>query len=114
VVNAVVIAAADRREEFATARLTGLTRALVVRTAMWESLAVVLIGVLLGAAAAATTLIGVTAGVSSIVGTTVVSIPWALLAATALGAAGLVAVTSVLAAVAATRQPPIEVARARE
>ena len=114
VINAVVIAAGDRRVEFATARLTGLSRGLVVRTALWESMTVVLIGVLLGMAAAAATLVGVAAGVSSIVGTTVFSTPWALVAATVLGSTVVVAVTSVLTALGATRQPAIEVARARE
>ncbi len=47
-VNAVVIAASDRRSEFAAARVTGLTRGQVVFAALAESLAVVAIGVLLG------------------------------------------------------------------
>jgi putative ABC transport system permease protein len=114
VINAVVIAGADRRVEFATARLTGLTRALVVRTALTESLVVVLIGVLLGVLAATSTLLGVASGVSSIVGTRVFTFPWSLLLATALGTTVIVAVTSVLTAIAATRQSAIEVAGARE
>lgn len=43
-INAAVISAADRRAEFATARLTGLTRRQVIHMAVWESLTVVLAG----------------------------------------------------------------------
>jgi putative ABC transport system permease protein len=106
-VNAVVIAAADRTAEFATARLTGLTRRQVVRAALWESLAVVVVGVLLGGLAAAGTVTGASAAVSNIVGATVVSVPWLLFAALAAGAALVVGVASVLTALAATRQPAV-------
>jgi putative ABC transport system permease protein len=114
VVNAVVIAGADRRREFAIARLTGLDRALVVRTALWESMVVVLIGSVLGLVAAATTLVGVAAAVSSVVGHTVVAVPWALLGLTVSAATLLVAAAGLLTALAGTRSPAIEVARARE
>lgn len=36
VINAVVIAGADRREELATARLTGLSRSDVIRASVWS------------------------------------------------------------------------------
>jgi putative ABC transport system permease protein len=44
----VVIAGSDRREEFAVARLTGLTRAQVVRATLTESLTVTGLGIGLG------------------------------------------------------------------
>jgi putative ABC transport system permease protein len=113
-INAVVIAAADRTAEFATARLTGLTRRQVVRAALWESLAVVAVGVLLGGLAAAGTVAGVSAAVSDIVGTSVVSVPWPLFAGLAAGAALVVGVTSVLTTRAATRRPAVALAGARE
>lgn len=113
-VNAVVIAAADRTAEFATARLTGLTRQQVVRAALWESLAVVAVGVLLGGLAAAGTVAGVCAAVSGIVGTSVISVPWALFGGLAAGAALVVGVASVLTARAATRQPAVTLAGTRE
>ena len=112
--NAVVIAAADRREEFAIARLTGLSRAQVVRTALWESLTVVAIGVLLGGLAAAGTVLGVSGAVSDIVGTRVVSAPWSLFGAVTVGATLIVGVTTVLTALASTRDKPIAVAAARQ
>ena len=114
VANAVVIAAADRRREFATVRLTGLTRGQVVRAALWESLVVAAIGIALGGAAAAITLAGVAAGVSDVVGTRIVAIPWTLIGVTVAGAAALVAVTSTLTAAAATREPAITLAGVRE
>jgi putative ABC transport system permease protein len=112
--NAVVIAAADRREEFAIARLTGLSRAQVVRVALWESLIVVVVGGLLGGLAAGGTVLGVSAAVSDIVGSRVIVVPWSLFATVTVGAALIVGVTTVLTALAATRDKPIAVAAARQ
>jgi putative ABC transport system permease protein len=104
-VNAVVIAAADRGPEFASFRLTGLSRGQVVRAALWESLAVVAVGVLLGGLAAAGTLVGLTVAISNMIGLTVVTVPWQLFGALALGSAAVVGATSVLTTLAATRRP---------
>jgi putative ABC transport system permease protein len=104
-VNAVVIAAADRGPEFAAARMTGLSRGQVVRAALWESLAVVGVGVLLGGLAAAGTLVGLTFAISNMIGLTVVTVPWQLFGALTLGAATVVGLTSVLTTLAATRRP---------
>jgi putative ABC transport system permease protein len=104
-VNAVVIAAADRGPEFAALRLTGMSRGQVVRAVLWESLAVVAVGVLLGGLAAAGTLVGLTYAISSMIGLTVVTVPWQLFGALALGAAVVVGMTSVLTTLAATRHP---------
>jgi putative ABC transport system permease protein len=113
-VNAVVIAAADRTAEFATARLTGLSRRQVVRAALWESLAVVVVGLVLGGLAAAGTVTGVSVAISDIVGTAVISVPWLLLAALCAGTALVVGVTSILTTLAATRQPAVTFAGSRE
>jgi putative ABC transport system permease protein len=113
-VNAVVIAASDRTAEFAVARLTGLTRRQVVRAALWESQAVVVVGVLLGGLAAAGTVTGVSAAVSNIVGTSVISVPWLLFGGLAAGAALVVGVTSVVTTLAATRKPAVTLAGTRE
>ncbi len=114
VINAVVISSGPRRTEFAIARLTGLSRRQVVGTALWESLTVVTVGVTVGALAAAGTIFSVTAAVSEIVGTRVVATPWVLFVAMTAGVAIIVGVTSVLTTLAATRQPAIAVAGARE
>lgn len=113
-VNAVVISASDRREEFATARVAGLTRAQVVRVALWEALAVVAIGLLLGGLAAAGTVAGMAVAIGHMIGLRVVSVQWPLLGALALGAAVIVGISSVLTTLAATRTPAIRLVAARE
>ena len=113
-VNAVVISAAPRRAEFGIARLTGLTRRQVIRMALWESLTVVAIGVFVGALAAAGTIAGATAAVSEIIGTRVVATPWLLFGGVAVGVAVIVGLTSFLTTLAATSQPAVDVAGARE
>jgi putative ABC transport system permease protein len=113
-VNAVVIGAASRRAEFAIARLTGLSRAQVVRMALWESMAVVVVGVVLGGIAAAFTIGGVAAGVSDVVGSRVLPLPWTMFGVLTLGAVVIVGTTSVLTTLAATRRSPIRAAAAKE
>ena len=113
-VNAVVIGAASRRAEFAVHRLTGLSRAQVVRMALWESMAVVVVGVVLGGIAAAFTIGGVAAGVSDVVGSRVLPLPWTMFGVLTLGAVVIVGTTSVLTTLAATRRPPIRAASAKE
>ncbi|MBX6354424.1 MAG: ABC transporter permease [Micromonosporaceae bacterium] len=103
-VNAVVVAAADRGPEFAAFRLTGMSRAQVVWAALWESLAVVAVGVLLGGLAAAGTLVGLAWAISRMTGLTVVAVPWQLFGALTVGAAAVVGVTSILTTRAATRR----------
>ncbi len=114
VVNAVVIASADRREEFAIARLSGLSRTQVVRAALWESLTVTTVGVLLGGAVAAGSVSGAAAAVSEIVGTPVSATPWSLFAVVALTATMLVTLTTLVTTLSATRMPPVAMAGARQ
>ncbi|GAB2987275.1 FtsX-like permease family protein [Amycolatopsis acidiphila] len=108
VINAVVIAAAERKAEFAAARVTGLRRGQVVRMALLESWAVTTVGVLLGALAAAGTLTGI-ASVARMV-----SVPWAVLGLVVAGAFLVVGVTSVWTGLSATRQAPVTLVGARE
>jgi len=113
-INAVVIAASDRRAEFAAARVTGLTRGQVVFTVLAESLAVVAIGVLLGLLAAMANIVGMASAVSDLVGIDVASVPWTMLGAVVALAVLVVGVTSVLTTLAATRTPAIRLVAARE
>jgi putative ABC transport system permease protein len=113
-VNAVVISASDRRAEFAAARVSGLTRGQVVIVTLWESLAVVAIGLLLGGLAAAGTVLGVSSAINDMIGITVVDVGWPLLGALALGTAAIVAVTSVVTTLSATRTPAVRLVAARE
>ncbi|MFC9693536.1 FtsX-like permease family protein [Kribbella sp. NPDC056951] len=111
VVNAVVMSTADRRREFALARMAGLTRRQVIAVALTESVTVVLTGVLLGAVVAAAALAGIAAGPY---GLAAVAMPWRLLGLI-LGAALLV-VGAAAAGTAhqATKQRPIALLAARE
>ena len=113
IINAVVISAGDRRDEFATERLSGLTRAMVVRATVLETAIVATIGVLLGTATAAATLLGVTAAVSAVVGTFVFTVPWQLFALTATAAVGLATATSMVTAVTGTRRSAISLTTGR-
>lgn len=113
-INAVVISASARGREFAAARVTGLSRGQVTRVALWESQAVVFIGVFLGGLAAAAGILGTALAVQNLIGVFVVSIQWPLLIALAFGAAVVVGATSVVTTVSATRTPPIRLVASRE
>ncbi|GAB2757363.1 hypothetical protein GCM10027199_34340 [Amycolatopsis magusensis] len=104
VVNAVVMAGAERGVEFAAARVTGLTRRQVVWMALIEAWAVTVIGLGLGCL----TLAGV------LVGMPVVAVPWRLLGFLAAGAFTAVGVTSVWTTLLATRPSPVSLVAARE
>jgi putative ABC transport system permease protein len=114
VVNAIVMAAAERRREFALARMAGLTRAQVVLVALIESLTVVLIGILLGCIVAAAALAGVATGTASTYGVVVVAIPWRLLALILGGSLLVVGATAAGTAWAATKSQPISLLGGRE
>jgi putative ABC transport system permease protein len=107
VINAVVIAAAERKSEFAVARATGLRRSQVVLTALIESCAVAVIGLVLGCLAAAGALTGIGGAMSRLAGTPVYTIPWVPLVLVAAGVFVTVGVTSVLTTVSATRPAPV-------
>ncbi|GAA2268901.1 hypothetical protein GCM10009853_022920 [Glycomyces scopariae] len=114
IVNAVVIAASNRRREFAAARVTGLGRAQVVWLAFLESQAVVAIGLVLGAFAAAGSVLGAAVALRHLVGIAAVSVQWPLLVGLAVGAAVVVGATSLVTALSATRTPPIRLVASRE
>lgn len=114
VINAVVIAAADRRAEFAAARLSGLTRAQVVRMAVLESTTVTAAGVLLGGVAATGTLFGIRGALQRVTGFGVVELPWPAIGALVAGAFVVVGVTSIWTTLSATRPNPVSLAAARE
>ncbi|WP_030378539.1 MULTISPECIES: FtsX-like permease family protein [unclassified Streptomyces] len=107
-VNAVVIAAGERRREFAVARLTGFSRGQVVGSALLEAAVVAVTGILLGWLAALASLIGV----SGISGTLVM--PWGITWLTVLGGFLVVGAASVWTSLTATRPAPISLAAAHE
>ena len=114
VINAVVISAADRKAEFATARVTGLARGQVVRMALVESSAVTTIALVLGFLSATGTLIGIGAAVSRFIGHAEFDVPWGPLGLIALGAFAVVSVVNVWTTLAATRTAPVRLVGARE
>jgi putative ABC transport system permease protein len=114
VVNSIVIGAASRRREFASARVGGLTRGQVLRAALVESSAVTVAGVLLGAVAAAGALIAAARTTAEVTGTATMSLPWPLIGAVCAVALTVTATTSLLTSWSATRPAPISLLAARE
>ncbi|MEU4423362.1 FtsX-like permease family protein [Actinoplanes sp. NPDC024001] len=114
VVNSVVIGAAARRREFAEARVTGLSRGQVIRSALAESSVVTVAGILLGLVAAAGAFVAAMTSTAAITGTATLDPPWLLL----LGLTGVTllatGVTSVITSWSATRERPVALLGARE
>jgi putative ABC transport system permease protein len=114
VANAVVVGASARRAEFATARAGGLSRGQVVRTALVESWAVTVIGLLLGTLAAAATFIAVLATTSAIAGVATLCLPWTFVLVVGAGAFLVTGATSVFTTLSATRTQPVALLGTRE
>jgi putative ABC transport system permease protein len=114
VVNSVVIAYTARRREFATARVTGLTRRQVIQMAVLESCAVTFTGLLLGGVVVAGTLAAIGAGTGAALGSPVVAVPLAPASIMVIGAFVVTGLTTVLTTLSATRQRPVTLLAARE
>ncbi|HEX5204691.1 MAG TPA: FtsX-like permease family protein [Actinoplanes sp.] len=114
VVNSVVIGAAARRREFAEARITGLTRGQVIRSALLESSAVTVAGLLLGAVAAAGAILGAVNSTAAVTGRGTLTLPWALIGAVCAVALVVTGATSLITSWSATRRAPITLLAARE
>ncbi|QDQ98234.1 ABC transporter permease [Tomitella fengzijianii] len=106
-INAVVIAASNRRPELAATRLAGLTRGQTVRMAVLESGAVAAIGIVLGGVAASGTILGMRGALERMTGVGVIEIPWPAVAGLIGGTLLAVGLASSLTARAATRVNPI-------
>src|SRR5690625_3273607 len=106
-INAVVISAADRRSDFAAARLSGLTRTQVLKMALLESETVTSIGVLLGGVAAGTTVLGMRAALQRMTGIGAIELPWLAIGGLVATAFIAVGITSLWTAWSATRTKPI-------
>ncbi len=111
VVNAVVIAAAERRGEFAVARATGLRRRQVVVMAAVEAAAVTVIGLLLGALVAAAALAGFHPGPG---GVRILAVPWTLFGLLVAVSLAVTTIAGAVTAAAATRPSPTSLLAARE
>jgi putative ABC transport system permease protein len=104
VVNSVVIAYTARRREFATARVTGLTRRQVIQMAVLESCAVTFTGLLAA----------IGAGTGAALGSPVVAVPLAPASIMVIGAFVVTGLTTVLTTLSATRQRPVTLLAASE
>jgi putative ABC transport system permease protein len=114
VINSTVMGAATRRREFAEARVTGLTRAQVLGSALVESAAVTVAGLLLGGLAASGAFLAAVTTTRAVTGTATLSIPWTLIAAVGAVALLVTSVTSLITSWSATRRPPVTLLGARE
>jgi putative ABC transport system permease protein len=114
VINSVVIGAAARRREFAAARVTGMTRGQVVGSALAESAAVTVAGLVLGVVAAAGAWISVLATTKAVTGVATLDLPWTLIATVAAGALLVTTATSLITTTAATHARPVALLAARE
>ncbi|NYI05134.1 FtsX-like permease family protein [Allostreptomyces psammosilenae] len=113
VVNAVVIAGADRGAEFAAARLAGLSRPQVVWTALVEAWSVTLIGLFLGCLVVAGALSGIATSTMAVLGEPAVAVPWGMLGAVCLGAFATIGAATCCVTLAATRPRPVTLATTR-
>jgi putative ABC transport system permease protein len=114
VINSVVMGAAARRREFASARVTGLTRGQVVRSALLESSAVTVCGLILGGLAAGGTFIAVLTTTSAVTGTATLDLPWTLIGGVCALAFVVTGLTSVITSWSATHRAPVTLLGARE
>ncbi|MEV6673965.1 FtsX-like permease family protein [Streptomyces sp. NPDC051162] len=105
VVNTTAVSVGNRRKEFALQRLVGATRGQVLRMMTVEGLLVAGVGLLLGTAAAATTLVpfGVAASCA-------VSGPVWIYAAVVCGGFGVTLISTLLPTLSALRSRPVEAA----
>jgi putative ABC transport system permease protein len=114
VINSVVMGAAARRREFAEARVTGLTRGQVIRSALLESSAVTVSGMVLGGLAAFGTFVAVLTTTSKVTGAATLDLPWGLILGVAALAFVVTGLTSVVTSWSATRTAPVALLGARE
>ncbi|HET6708334.1 ABC transporter permease [Amycolatopsis sp.] len=105
VVNTLVMATNARRKEFAVLRLSGTTGEQVLRMVGWETGFVVLAGVLLGTAAAATTLVPLS---RAMLGTPMPVVDWGVYGAIVGAVALLAAAGALVPARRALRTPAVE------
>ncbi|MCC3772667.1 FtsX-like permease family protein [Streptomyces sp. UNOC14_S4] len=108
VVNTTVVAVSDRRKEFALQRLTGATRAQVLRMMTVEGVLVTAVGLLLGTLAAGATLVPFSLAAA---GTWWPSGPVSIYATVVAGAVGVVLLATLIPAWRVLRVRPVEAAR---
>ncbi|XVV10368.1 FtsX-like permease family protein [Actinoplanes sp. CA-131856] len=112
VVNSIVIGAATRRREFAEARVTGMSRGQVVRSALLEAYAVTVSALLLGGVASAATFVAVFSTTKAVTGAGTLDLPWTQIGAVAVVALTVTTATTLITSLSATRRRPVTQLRA--
>ncbi|MFF2134413.1 ABC transporter permease [Streptomyces sp. NPDC058193] len=112
--NTLVMATSDRVRDLALLRLTGATKAQVLRLVAVEALLVVAVGAALGGAVTGLNLLGVKGALELLSVNSPVSVPWAGVGAVLAACAAAAVVCAVLPALAALRTRPVELAGTRE
>lgn len=108
ITNTLVMAVRERVRDLAQLRLAGATRRQALRTPAWEAAAIAALGVLLGLAVTAITIVAVPAALRRIGSAATVTVPWnPILAITGISLL-LVLAPSVIASYLAVRPRPIE------
>ncbi|MFJ9697072.1 ABC transporter permease [Kitasatospora sp. NPDC101183] len=105
--NSLVMTVADRRREFSLMRLSGATRAQVLRTVAVETLLCVAAGTALGVLGTALSVGGSWAALTHLIGPTPAVVPWAVMGTLAAGCAVIALVAALLPAALALREPPL-------
>ncbi|WP_404373332.1 FtsX-like permease family protein [Kytococcus sedentarius] len=114
VLSTIAMAGAQRRAEFATLRLAGVTKRQIRQAAVLEAGTSAVIGLGLGAVAAVLSLVGLWAATARVYGAPVIAIPWSLLLGLSLLVGILAAVVADRSTRLALRTPPVVALGARE
>ncbi|MEE1738082.1 FtsX-like permease family protein [Streptomyces sp. BE147] len=112
--NTLVMATSDRVRDLAVLRLSGATKAQVLRLVAVEALVVVAVGAVIGGAVAALNLLGVWGALGLLDVWSAVVVPWGTVGAVVAASAVLATVSAVLPASFALRTRPVELAGMRE
>ncbi|WP_428953244.1 FtsX-like permease family protein [Streptomyces sp. cg35] len=112
--NTLVMATTDRVRDLAALRLTGATKAQVLRLVAVESVMVVVVGAVLGAAVSAVNLLGVWGALGLLDVWSGVVVPWPTVGAVIGASAVLAVLAAALPASFALRTRPVELAGMRE
>ncbi|MGX1756547.1 ABC transporter permease [Streptomyces lydicus] len=112
--NTLVMATTDRVRDLAALRLTGATRAQVLRLVAVEAMVVVVVGAVIGAAVSVVNLLGVWGALGLLDVWTGVVVPWQTVGAVIGASALLAVVAATLPASFVLRTRPVELAGMRE
>ncbi|MEU9485385.1 FtsX-like permease family protein [Streptomyces decoyicus] len=113
ILNTLLLATRQRRQEFAALRLAGSTKAQLLRMLGWESVVVVLSGLLMAGLVITAFLTGLSARIAPYL-TAPAPLPWGTLAQVAAGCAGLGVLGVLVPGVLVLRVRPLRAIRAAE